>query len=273
MKRGGAGRAAVRRTDAAGGDRLPALRSARNGPVSRKGRLFTRDTSILDAHQAFLKTLRESTPYAIGCDIFLPHYYMLCNEEDLRWRRQRSSSATARGWISTWRRSFGDRAGGCGSRRIRSAGSRAARRAARRGARQALRGPTPCRSKQIQDVVEQTLIAANHLQTARAYIVYREQHAQLRQDRKTLVDVAASINEYLDARRLARQRQRQPGLFARRADPQRLGQGRSPTTGCRTSTRPRSARRTATATCTSTTSTCWRATAPAGRCARCCTRA
>ncbi len=51
--------------------------------------------------------------------------------------------------------------------------------------------------EQIQDVVEQTLIAANHLKTARAYIVYREQHARLRQDRKTLVDVESSINEYL----------------------------------------------------------------------------
>jgi len=52
--------------------------------------------------------------------------------------------------------------------------------------------------EQIQDVVEQTLIAANHLKTARAYIVYREQHAKLRADRKTLVDVASSINEYLN---------------------------------------------------------------------------
>src|SRR5690349_10772503 len=33
--------------------------------------------------------------------------------------------------------------------------------------------------EQIQDVAEQTLIAANHLKTARAYIVYREQHARL----------------------------------------------------------------------------------------------
>ena len=49
----------------------------------------------------------------------------------------------------------------------------------------------------IQDVVEQTLIAANHLQTARAYIVYREQHATLRADQQTLVDVESSINEYL----------------------------------------------------------------------------
>ncbi len=52
--------------------------------------------------------------------------------------------------------------------------------------------------ERIQDIVEQTLISANHVTTARAYIVYREQHKRLRQDRKTLVDVAGSVNEYLD---------------------------------------------------------------------------
>lgn len=51
--------------------------------------------------------------------------------------------------------------------------------------------------EQIQDVVEQTLIAANHFQTARAYIVYRERHAALRADRQTLVNVESSVNEYL----------------------------------------------------------------------------
>ena len=50
----------------------------------------------------------------------------------------------------------------------------------------------------IQDVVEQTLIAANHFETARSYIVYREQHSRLRDQSRTLVDVAASIDEYLD---------------------------------------------------------------------------
>ena len=50
----------------------------------------------------------------------------------------------------------------------------------------------------IQDVVEQTLIAANHFETARAYIVYREQHSRLRDQHRTLVVVAASIDEYLD---------------------------------------------------------------------------
>jgi len=38
--------------------------------------------------------------------------------------------------------------------------------------------------EQIQDVVEQVLISANHFATARAYIVYREQHARLRRDRE-----------------------------------------------------------------------------------------
>ena len=50
----------------------------------------------------------------------------------------------------------------------------------------------------IQDICEQALIEANHFATARAYIVYREQHRKLRVDRRTLVDVASSINEYLD---------------------------------------------------------------------------
>ncbi len=51
--------------------------------------------------------------------------------------------------------------------------------------------------EQIQDIAEQVLISANHLQTARAYIVYREKHKQFRKDQKTLVDVETSINEYL----------------------------------------------------------------------------
>ena len=50
----------------------------------------------------------------------------------------------------------------------------------------------------IQDVVEQVLITADHFKTARAYIVYREQHRKLRRDRKTVVDVETSINEYVN---------------------------------------------------------------------------
>ncbi|WP_326428844.1 ribonucleoside triphosphate reductase [Stutzerimonas frequens] len=51
--------------------------------------------------------------------------------------------------------------------------------------------------EQVQDGVERTLMAAGHFDTARAYIVYRERHARLRRERKAVVDVAASMNEYL----------------------------------------------------------------------------
>lgn len=50
----------------------------------------------------------------------------------------------------------------------------------------------------VQDIVEQVLISADYFETARAFIVYREQHHQLRQHKNTLVDVSASVNEYLD---------------------------------------------------------------------------
>lgn len=56
----------------------------------------------------------------------------------------------------------------------------------------------PPHIEQVQDVVEQVLISANHFATARAFIVYREQRARLRTDKHTLVDVKSSINEYLD---------------------------------------------------------------------------
>lgn len=52
--------------------------------------------------------------------------------------------------------------------------------------------------EQIQDIVEQVLINENYFRTARAYIVYREKHGEMRRDKKNLVDVVLSINEYLD---------------------------------------------------------------------------
>ena len=58
-------------------------------------------------------------------------------------------------------------------------------------------GP-PIHVEAIQDRVEAALLDADHRNTARAYIVYRERHARLRDDRRTIVDVAASVNEYLD---------------------------------------------------------------------------
>ena len=50
----------------------------------------------------------------------------------------------------------------------------------------------------IQDTVEQALIAGSFTATARAFIAHRDQHARLRDDTKTVVDVGSSINEYLD---------------------------------------------------------------------------
>ena len=52
----------------------------------------------------------------------------------------------------------------------------------------------------VQDTVERMLIAGGYVLTARAYIVYREQHKRLREDGKTLLDVSASMEEYLEQR-------------------------------------------------------------------------
>ena len=49
--------------------------------------------------------------------------------------------------------------------------------------------------EQVQDVVEQMLVDANHTRTFRAYATYRDQRHRLRQDRRTLVDVASSVEE------------------------------------------------------------------------------
>ena len=58
-------------------------------------------------------------------------------------------------------------------------------------------GPVTPHIEQIQDAVEATLFDAGHRATLRAYIVYREQHRKLRDARRSLVDVEASMNEYL----------------------------------------------------------------------------
>ncbi|MBI2788542.1 MAG: ribonucleoside triphosphate reductase [Elusimicrobia bacterium] len=59
-------------------------------------------------------------------------------------------------------------------------------------------GSGPLTIEKIQDVVEHVLISADHFKTARAYIVYREQHRKMRRDQKTVVDVESSINEYVN---------------------------------------------------------------------------
>src|SRR5690606_33237879 len=49
----------------------------------------------------------------------------------------------------------------------------------------------------IQDLAERVLMEAGYFDTARAYIIHRERHARIRRDKKAVVDVAASMNEYL----------------------------------------------------------------------------
>ena len=50
----------------------------------------------------------------------------------------------------------------------------------------------------IQDVVEKTLIENGHAKTAKAYILYREQHEKIRKTKSVLLDVDKTISEYLD---------------------------------------------------------------------------
>lgn len=54
--------------------------------------------------------------------------------------------------------------------------------------------------EQIQDAVEAALFDAGWRRTLRAYTVYREQHRRLRDARQSLVDVQATMDEYLQQR-------------------------------------------------------------------------
>ena len=51
--------------------------------------------------------------------------------------------------------------------------------------------------EQIQDEAERALLRAGHIDTARSYIAYREKRKAARADRRTVIDVEASVNEYL----------------------------------------------------------------------------
>jgi ribonucleoside-triphosphate reductase (formate) len=61
-------------------------------------------------------------------------------------------------------------------------------------------GPITPHVEQVQDAVEAALFEAGWRRTLRAYTVYREQHRKLRDARRTLVDVEASMTEYLQQR-------------------------------------------------------------------------
>ncbi|MDI6840796.1 MAG: ribonucleoside triphosphate reductase [bacterium] len=52
--------------------------------------------------------------------------------------------------------------------------------------------------EEVQDLVEKVLIERGHAKTAKAYILYREEHARIRRARAILVDVAKTIDGYLE---------------------------------------------------------------------------
>ena len=52
--------------------------------------------------------------------------------------------------------------------------------------------------EQVQDLVEKILIERGHAEVAKAYILYREQHAKLRDARQLLRGAASMINRYLE---------------------------------------------------------------------------
>lgn len=52
--------------------------------------------------------------------------------------------------------------------------------------------------EQINDLVEKILIEEGHAKTAKAFILYREQHAKMRAQKNVLVDVEQTMTEYLN---------------------------------------------------------------------------
>lgn len=51
--------------------------------------------------------------------------------------------------------------------------------------------------EEIQDIVEKVLIKSGHAKTAKAYILYRQQHAKIRATKDTYIDVVNTIGSYL----------------------------------------------------------------------------
>lgn len=63
---------------------------------------------------------------------------------------------------------------------------------------QAFDGKDEASVEEIQDKVEDVLSDAGYKKTAKAYILYREQHNNLRNDNAVLIDAVKSIDDYLD---------------------------------------------------------------------------
>lgn len=51
--------------------------------------------------------------------------------------------------------------------------------------------------EQIQDIVEKKLMEAGHYQTAKAYIVYREEHRKIRESKSLFLDITKLLEEYV----------------------------------------------------------------------------
>ncbi len=51
--------------------------------------------------------------------------------------------------------------------------------------------------EEVQDIVEKVLIKSGNAKTAKAYILYRQQHAKLRETKDMLMDVGKTINSYI----------------------------------------------------------------------------
>ena len=51
--------------------------------------------------------------------------------------------------------------------------------------------------EEAQDIVEKVLIKAGHAKTAKAYILYRHQHAKIREAKDMVVDVSKTISSYI----------------------------------------------------------------------------
>lgn len=52
--------------------------------------------------------------------------------------------------------------------------------------------------EQVNDLVEKILIEEGHAQTAKSFILYRDQHKRMRAQRNVMVDVEKTMGEYLD---------------------------------------------------------------------------
>ncbi len=50
----------------------------------------------------------------------------------------------------------------------------------------------------VQDAVEKVLVENGHYRTAKAYIIYRQQHAKIRETKSVFVDALNTTNEYLE---------------------------------------------------------------------------